>query len=204
MTIPTNPQQASEIVVYWALRLQKALKAEDDQHDDELEYSKEGLRQAIIDLEDFVGELKLLMPHGEQMTKEELKKENTELKTKLQGQEELSRMQLAAISVASLMNVRKAIKDRLGRKHPYWSVTYEDVCATVDREIKLRERVAGLESGEDEDYPWAISVNLLSKAHDYLLAALDEIIADPKEDPGTKIWASMLATGARAMVKGEE
>jgi len=87
MTIPTNPQQASEIVVYWALRLQKALKAEDDQHDDELEYSKEGLRQAIIDLEDFVGELKLLMPHGEQMTKEELKKENTELKTKLQGQE---------------------------------------------------------------------------------------------------------------------
>lgn len=47
---------------------------------------------------------------------------------------------LAAISVASMQNTRESAKERIGRDSPFWTQTYADVCAAVDREMLERER----------------------------------------------------------------
>ena len=50
-------------------------------------------------------------------------------------------MLLAAISTASGQNTRESAKDRIGRDSPYWTQAYGDVCAAIDRELALRERL---------------------------------------------------------------
>lgn len=57
------------------------------------------------------------------------------------GVVEQLRMQLAACGVAAMQNTSEARTERIGPQSPYWSAAYGDVCAAVDREIALRERL---------------------------------------------------------------
>lgn len=53
---------------------------------------------------------------------------------------------LASISVVSLANTEESAKNcRLPRSNPYWTVTHDDVCTAIDREMALRSRIAPLE-----------------------------------------------------------
>lgn len=62
---------------------------------------------------------------------------------------ETERIRLAACATAALGNTEAAKAERLTPDHPYWSASYGDVCAAVDREIALRARVAQLEQDRD-------------------------------------------------------
>lgn len=63
------------------------------------------------------------------------------LRKQLGEERELHTMQLAAISTACVQNTETTKKDRIGRENPYCTVAYLDVCTSVDREMKERERV---------------------------------------------------------------
>jgi hypothetical protein len=53
---------------------------------------------------------------------------------------DIHRMQLVAISQASLQNTETTRRERIGRESAYWTQAYADVCAAVDREMRERER----------------------------------------------------------------
>jgi hypothetical protein len=57
---------------------------------------------------------------------------------------EILRGQLAGCGVAALQNSTAAIQYRITRDNPYWSASYGDVCAAVDREMELRAENAKL------------------------------------------------------------
>lgn len=59
-------------------------------------------------------------------------------------------MQLVAISTASLQNTEKSKLDRIGADNPYASTAYFDVCAAIDREIKLRSSLSDLRKVADD------------------------------------------------------
>lgn len=63
--------------------------------------------------------------------------ENQRLKEEL----ETERMKLAACGVAALGNNQASKKQRIISSNPYYSASYQSVCAAVDREINLREVV---------------------------------------------------------------
>ena len=58
---------------------------------------------------------------------------------KLKAELEIERMRLAACGVAALSNTPESVARRIGRDSPYWSASYGDVCAAVDREMALRD-----------------------------------------------------------------
>lgn len=58
----------------------------------------------------------------------------------IQEELETERMRLAGCSVAALGNTARTIAQRIPPGHPYWSASYGDVCAAVDREIAHRAR----------------------------------------------------------------
>lgn len=62
------------------------------------------------------------------------------------GKDEIERLrlQLAGCGVAAMQNTDKTRADRIDRNNPYWSASYGDVCAAVDREMALRAEVARL------------------------------------------------------------
>lgn len=79
----------------------------------------------------------------------------------LRAELETERMRLAVCTAAALGNTPEAVAQRLPREHPYWSASYGDVCAAVDREMALRARLTQLETalgslvalyGPDTDY----------------------------------------------------
>jgi hypothetical protein len=51
-------------------------------------------------------------------------------------------MQLAACGVAAMSNTPETVAQRITRDNPYWSASYGDVCAAVDREMLLRSQLA--------------------------------------------------------------
>ena len=53
--------------------------------------------------------------------------------------QELSSLQLAGISTASIQNTDATVKDRITRENPYWTQAYGDVCRAVDREMQQRQ-----------------------------------------------------------------
>lgn len=57
---------------------------------------------------------------------------------------ETERMRLAGCGVAAMGNSPSTVARRIGRDNPYYSASYGDVCAAVDREIAHRERAEGL------------------------------------------------------------
>ena len=59
----------------------------------------------------------------------------------LRAQVETLDLKLAACMTAALGNTPEAVAQRIPREHPYWSASYGDVCAAVDREMALRARV---------------------------------------------------------------
>ena len=63
---------------------------------------------------------------------------------KKQRDHELSR--LAACGVAAMGNTKEAVVQRIDRDNPYWSASYGDVCASVDREMDLRSDLAALKA----------------------------------------------------------
>jgi hypothetical protein len=64
---------------------------------------------------------------------------------RLRKELERERIRLAACTQAALDNTDDAIKERrLSQDNEYWSATYGDVCAAVDREIALRQENARL------------------------------------------------------------
>lgn len=50
-------------------------------------------------------------------------------------------MRLAACGVAAMQNTPSSIAGRITQDNPYWSASYHDVCAAVNREILLAERI---------------------------------------------------------------
>ena len=59
---------------------------------------------------------------------------------------ERERLRLAACGVAAMSNTEDGRAKRIGKDNPCWSASYGDVCAAVDREMELRERVAAREA----------------------------------------------------------
>lgn len=59
---------------------------------------------------------------------------------------ERERMRLAACGVAALGNTVESVNQRIGRDNPYWSASYRETCAAVDREMALRSSVTALEA----------------------------------------------------------
>jgi hypothetical protein len=57
----------------------------------------------------------------------------------LRNEAERLRMQLAGCGVAAMGNTTQEVAKRLDRSSPYWSASYGDVCAAVDREMRLRD-----------------------------------------------------------------
>lgn len=61
-------------------------------------------------------------------------------------EEELQRLQFAAISTVSLCNTPASLaQHRIDSNNPYWTPAYEDVVIAMLREMALLERVAELE-----------------------------------------------------------
>ena len=56
---------------------------------------------------------------------------------------ETERMRLAACSVAALANTRESAKAARDVPDEYKSASWHDVCAAVDREMDLRDRIGG-------------------------------------------------------------
>lgn len=56
---------------------------------------------------------------------------------------ETERLRLAGCGVAAGQNTAGSVAQRIPRKNPYWSASYDEVCRAVDREMDLR---AALES----------------------------------------------------------
>ena len=59
----------------------------------------------------------------------------------LRAEVERLRMQLAACGVAAMGNTPETAAQRITRDNPYWSASYGDVCAAVDREMLLRGKL---------------------------------------------------------------
>ena len=59
---------------------------------------------------------------------------------------ERERMRLAACGVFAMSNTRETVKVNRQVRDEYRSASLDDVCAAVDREMALRERVAELEA----------------------------------------------------------
>lgn len=64
----------------------------------------------------------------------ELERELAEARAEL----ETERIQLTACGVAAMQNTVASVAERITRDNPYWSASYGDVCAAVDREMALR------------------------------------------------------------------
>jgi hypothetical protein len=56
-----------------------------------------------------------------------------------EAQRETLELKLAACTTAALGNTVETVEARIKPGHHYWTATYEDVCAVVDREMALRE-----------------------------------------------------------------
>jgi hypothetical protein len=63
---------------------------------------------------------------------------------------EYERMRLAACGIAALGNTEEAVKQRIGRDHQYFSASYDDVCRSVDAEIKYRDEAAALKDENEK------------------------------------------------------
>jgi hypothetical protein len=66
----------------------------------------------------------------------------------LRDQLETERLKLAACTTAALGNTPETVAQRLDREHPYWSASYGDVCAAVDREMALRDQLVQAQGAE--------------------------------------------------------
>lgn len=61
----------------------------------------------------------------------------------LRAEIERLRLQLAACGVAAHCNTRTSIeRNQIKRDNPAWSASYRDVCDAVEREMRLRQRLA--------------------------------------------------------------
>jgi hypothetical protein len=58
--------------------------------------------------------------------------------TTIEKELERERMRLAACTTAALGNTPERVAERLTPDSPYWSASYSDVCAAVDRDMALR------------------------------------------------------------------
>lgn len=69
----------------------------------------------------------------------------------IEGLKALHRMQMAAISVAALMNTRASAEGwKMHKDEPYWTPAYQDVCIAIEREMKERDRADKAEAERDE------------------------------------------------------
>ena len=80
-------------------------------------------------------------------------------------------IKLAACSSAALQNTETTVKDRLTKDNPYWSAAYGDVCAAVDREMKLRQ---DLEECRDKLFIAYDKVQRLSEVVEITMKDLEE------------------------------
>jgi len=60
----------------------------------------------------------------------------------LEDEVETLRMQLVACGIATFQNTEATRQHRLEKDDKYWSVPYNDVCISVDREIRLRKQLS--------------------------------------------------------------
>jgi cobalamin biosynthesis Mg chelatase CobN len=74
---------------------------------------------------------------------------------RLKEELERERLRLAACGVVAMSNTRETAKENRQVSDEYRSASFDDVCAAVDREMALRERVAELEAHK------SVSVRLL-------------------------------------------
>jgi len=84
--------------------------------------------------------------------------------------EEIERMRLAACGVAAMCNTKESIRQqRIKKSSPYFSASYADVCAAVDREICYREALQAIINelgvpGEGYPQPVANAYDIAYKA----------------------------------------
>lgn len=64
----------------------------------------------------------------------------------LRAEIELLEMQAAACMTACFQNTEQSSRARIDRSNPYWTQAYDDVCKTVDREMKHRNEAALLQT----------------------------------------------------------
>ncbi len=73
--------------------------------------------------------------------------------------EEQHRMEMAAVMTATVQNTESSKADRIGRDNPYWTLAYDDVCRSVDREITLRNHRDNLQERLDETRAENVKLN---------------------------------------------
>jgi hypothetical protein len=90
------------------------------------------------------------------------------------------RLQLAGCGVAAMQNTLETIKDRITPDNPYYSASYSDVCAAVDREISLRTKLEiyekALEKCRSLTFQWVMAEKTVNCKHTY-----DEIESTVRE-----------------------
>lgn len=84
---------------------------------------------------------------------------------------ETERLRLAGCGMAAMSNTDASRKGRLGPDSPYYSASYADVCAAVDREMALRAALT--EAERERDAQTEIARAVLRTAEE-LGAKLDE------------------------------
>jgi hypothetical protein len=86
--------------------------------------------------------------------------------TRLQGENEQLRVQLAGCGVAAMCNTRRSMEEQRCKKGDYgWSISYGDVLRSVEEQIKLRE----------ENERWMDSVKAAHDERDRYREALEKI-----------------------------
>ncbi len=114
-----------------------------------------------------------------------LREDNHDLLVKIKktGDElDRERMRLAACGTAALCNSKKAPVDRLTKEHYYYSASYSDVCAAVDREIAHREKLEEISKLVSPSYfygadpVWLVKnyINNISVQMDMMRAKIDK------------------------------
>ena len=95
--------------------------------------------------------------------------------SELQNELEVERMRLAGCGVAAMANTEKTKADRLTKDNPYWSSSYGDVCAAVDREMKYRTSLEDMTESRDS---WKEMAQNLGISLAILQDAAEKIVSD--------------------------
>ena len=87
------------------------------------------------------------------------------------------RMRLAGCGVVAGQNTPKSAADRLDKNDPYWSSSYGDVCAAVDREMALRADLKDFEKFID-DVQAATGLHREWEYRDQVIRDVKQLVAD--------------------------
>lgn len=111
--------------------------------DDKIKELEQQLAAAQAERESAVRQFQAVEQDAQQLQRRALSAEAA--LTTAQQELETERIRLAACTTAALGNTPDTVAQRIAPGHPYWSASYGDVCAAVDREMELRAALTRLQ-----------------------------------------------------------